>query len=67
MLLKRDIGAHHDSMSTAPWKQALKPHHRPFDDSYIVAHAPNLLIMGYVHAMLLSRATFPITPLVSRI
>lgn len=50
-----------------PGKQALKSRPPAWDERYIVAHAPNLLIIGYVHTMLSSRATFLITPLVSHI
>ncbi|NLA20906.1 hypothetical protein GPU89_35430 [Burkholderia cepacia] len=69
MELKRDMGVHHGSMSTAspPWKTGIKVAPRPFDERFIVAHAPKLLIIGYVHAMHLSRATFLITALVSHI
>jgi hypothetical protein len=45
-----------------PGKQALKSHRGPFDERYIVAHAPKLLIIGYVHALLSSRATLLIMP-----
>lgn len=50
-----------------PGKQVLESPHRASDDDYIVVHAPTLLIICYVHAMLLSRVAFLITPLMSQI
>ncbi|KWF82376.1 hypothetical protein WL93_23755 [Burkholderia diffusa] len=70
MVLKRDIGAHHGSMSTgSPTVKTgiIVVVLRLLDERCIVAHAPKLLTVAYVHTILLARATFLITRLVSHI
>ncbi|KVR85820.1 hypothetical protein WK26_04890 [Burkholderia vietnamiensis] len=69
MVLKRDIGVRHGSISTVSprWKTGIKVAPQPLEERHIVAHAPKLLIIGYVHALLSSRATFLIMPVGSHI